>query len=393
MKLLHITSAYPAYIKSFYGNNPQLEEKSYQEQKTAFFYNSFAWSDSWSEALAKLGYETMEIVYNAGPLQNTWWRENIFSTKLPANPMDIAIEQIKQFSPDILWFDDTSTILLEKIQHSCPKIRFLLGWVGSAMPEISLFSSMDLVLSCANESVEKLRILGIQSEQLHHAFDPRILSRIDTSAPKIHALSFIGQIIRGSQFHDQRADLLEKLCRKIDATIFSSIAELNWKHDAKVMAKKIIHIGNLLLNKISTHEINNEISAPRSQRNAALQSHLKPGVYGLEMYQTLANSDTVLNIHADSSPTHASNMRLFETTGIGSCLLTDWRKNITDLFEPDTEIVTYRNADECIEKAVWLTKHKSEAAKIALAGQKRTLENHTFEHRAVRLAEILKKRL
>jgi spore maturation protein CgeB len=100
------------------------------------------------------------------------------------------------------------------------------------------------------------------------------------------------------------------------------------------------------------------------------------------MYQTLADSKVTLNIHADSSPTHASNMRLFETTGVGTCLLTDWKSNLATLFEPDREVIVYSSSAECVEKARWLLANPGPRQAVAMAGQQRTLRDHTFARRA-----------
>ncbi len=83
-------------------------------------------------------------------------------------------------------------------------------------------------------------------------------------------------------------------------------------------------------------------------------------------------------------------MRLFEATGVGSCLLTDWKNNLSDLFEPDAEVVAYRNAEECIEKAEYLLRHEGERQKIAAAGQCRTLRDHTFARRAEQLDQLIR---
>ena len=44
-------------------------------------------------------------------------------------------------------------------------------------------------------------------------------------------------------------------------------------------------------------------------------------------------------------------MRLFEATGSGACLVTDWKENLGELFEPDVEVVTYRSVAECVKKS------------------------------------------
>jgi spore maturation protein CgeB len=108
------------------------------------------------------------------------------------------------------------------------------------------------------------------------------------------------------------------------------------------------------------------------------------------MFQQLLNTRVVFNHHIDISPVSASNMSLFETTGVGACLLTDWKKNLSGLFEPDKEVLTYRSAEECVEKVNYILEHEDERRSIAAAGQLRTLREHTFDNRAARIDEIIR---
>ena len=125
--------------------------------------------------------------------------------------------------------------------------------------------------------------------------------------------------------------------------------------------------------------------------NMNLYRRSLPAVFGMEMFDALYDSDVVLNIHADSSPDFASNMRLYEATGVGSCLLTDNKKNMADLFAPDEEVVVYDSPDECVEKARWLIQHPQEREKIAEAGKKRCLQDHTYDNRAMEFDRIIRR--
>jgi spore maturation protein CgeB len=116
-------------------------------------------------------------------------------------------------------------------------------------------------------------------------------------------------------------------------------------------------------------------------------------LYGIEMFKALSKSKIGFNSHGGVAGDYAANVRLFEVTGVGSCLLTDHKKNITDFFEPDSEVVTYKSVDECIEKVNWLLSHPKELTEIAIAGQKRTLKDNTFERRAEELHEIILREL
>jgi spore maturation protein CgeB len=108
------------------------------------------------------------------------------------------------------------------------------------------------------------------------------------------------------------------------------------------------------------------------------------------MFQQLHDSRVALNTHIDISRRSASNMRLFEATGVGACLLTDWRENLPQLFDTDAEVVAYRDAEECVEKVNYLLAHEDERRAIAAAGQRRTLREHTFAHRAAQIDEIIR---
>ena len=87
------------------------------------------------------------------------------------------------------------------------------------------------------------------------------------------------------------------------------------------------------------------------------------------------------------------NLRLFEATGVGTCLLTDTGQNMIELYEPDTEIVTYGSAEEAIEKVNYLLENESERASIASAGQKKTLSSHTIFHRCQLIDEVFQSKL
>jgi len=114
-----------------------------------------------------------------------------------------------------------------------------------------------------------------------------------------------------------------------------------------------------------------------------------PPLFGLNMFQQLHDSRVALNTHIDISTFNASNMRLFEATGVGTCLLTDWKSNLSGLFELDSEVVAYRDEDECVEKVEYLLGHDSERRSIAAAGQRRTLRDHSFAHRAAQLDGVI----
>lgn len=399
MKLLRITTHYPSYIKDFYLRNPGLSDKSYNEQKTILDTDAFGWSDSWFHSLSPLGYEVMEVSKNVEPMQRTWAGENDLHNPTSLNLEEIAFAQVKKFKPEVLWIDDLSGKLLKRIRSDVPSVRLVLGWVGSAMLQTEIWRQTDLVLSCAQESVDRLRSAGIAAAQLHHGFDPRINARLK-NGPKTIDFSFIGQLIRSNQFHLHRDRLLEKLSSEMEILIFSPSANINWRETGTaILMMACYDVANILKNCGLSNSSIKIIPAigkaahwpfrPVLPVNRKIKPFMKDPLFGLKMFQILRDSKVNLNIHADSSPVFASNMRLFESTGVGTCLLTDWKGNIGQLFEPDKEIVVYKSFDECLEKAKWLLGHPKERDEIGLAGQKRTLKDHTYANRAVELHHLI----
>lgn len=406
MRLLKLNSAYRSYLNYFYTKNPGYSNLSYSAQKKAYFDDGFSWGDAWTYFLAPFGYDVDEIVINEEIMQRQWALEEGIKDWQSIELTHIVLRQIKSFKPDILWFDVVDQKLIELIVENYPDIKFKIGWVGSAVHGREVWSCFDLVLTCAPETRELMSGWGVNIAHLNHAFDPRVINGLHESKDT-HELAFIGQILKGSDFHLKREEMLKQLSERVKLTIFSpgfgeskrwlqefcqtfvKRAFYNIYHCAKSLGKgPILEQKFAIFNKISKWEAKPEYIDKRIDQR--LRKVMRDGVYGLDMLQVIRDSKVVLNIHADSSPKYASNMRLFEVTGVGGCLLTDWKQNIGELFEPDYEVVTYKNLDECLEKARWLLDNESERKKIAEAGKKRVLREHTFEKRAGELDNLLK---
>jgi spore maturation protein CgeB len=104
------------------------------------------------------------------------------------------------------------------------------------------------------------------------------------------------------------------------------------------------------------------------------------------MYQVLRRSRITLNSHIDMAGREAGNMRLFEATGVGVFLLTDFKDNLDTLFAPDGEVAVWRSIDDCLKVIGRMIGDDTGRAAVARAGHARTMAQHTYRHRA---AEIL----
>lgn len=77
----------------------------------------------------------------------------------------------------------------------------------------------------------------------------------------------------------------------------------------------------------------------------------------------------------------AVNQRIFDVPATGSFVLTDWRAQMEQLFEPGKEIAFYKDPDEIPELVSRYLRYPGERKAIALAARQRILKEHTYVHR------------
>jgi spore maturation protein CgeB len=96
-----------------------------------------------------------------------------------------------------------------------------------------------------------------------------------------------------------------------------------------------------------------------------------------------------LNIHAQVVR-EGTNMRTFECAGYGIPQIVEYRAGIEKYFEPDKEILTFRNADEMVAQIRSLLDNPERAKTMAEAARLRASSEHTYYHRIARaLAHLL----
>ncbi len=406
MRLLKLGIYHPSYLRDFYEKRLELKTQLYSVQHRALIDDCFGSSDFWTGALTKLNYETTDIIANAKFLQTSWASENNFNFDENDWLFQIAAAQIKNFRPDVLLVADYSIFtadFLKNVRRECPSIRLVLGWCGAPYNDSSVFREWDVALSCVPEMVADFRVKGIRSNHVNHAFAPRILNQLYPKSQPGVDFGFIGSILKQSQFHIERERLLLQLVESTNLQIWSDIKHPSRKQRRSMFARRKAYdvvaavrsagVSEQLLNALpGLRKIAAWKSPPAFEEcvDEHISHRTRAPLFGIEMFQQLLDTRVVFNNHIDISPVSASNMRLFETTGVGTCLLTDWKENLSDLFEPDKEVLTYRSAAECVEKVKYILEHEDERRELAAAGQLRTLREHTFDNRAARIDEIIR---
>jgi hypothetical protein len=396
-RILRITNLYSEYIDSYYAKNKDYLQQNYQTQYDNLTSDSIELVSSYSKFFRLLGVDAIDLITNATHLQQTWAKENAISFDLPFE--QFIIEQIKFFKPDIVWIDDTRLMnkqWVKELRSKAPFLRLVVSHICAPFNAViqESLSSFDIMFNCAPCTQEKFIELGLTSYSIYHSFDHTLLDRIHHSNAAHESLVFTGSLFTGYGLHRSRIEYIESMLEnELEISIYGNL-ESKSKILKKQLMYHIIHTLNSIglsklvpqmpvLGKFSKY--GDEKIEYYSQR---LLNSVKPPVFGVEMLNLLANSDICFNIHGEIAKKCAGNIRLFEATGVGSCLVTDLKDNMADLFELDKEVVTYSSIDECNEKIDWLLKNPAEAKKIALAGQQRTLKDHTVEKRVQEVNSI-----
>jgi spore maturation protein CgeB len=108
------------------------------------------------------------------------------------------------------------------------------------------------------------------------------------------------------------------------------------------------------------------------------------------MFEIFGKSKVVVNHHGNV-PQFANNMRLYEATGSRALLVTDWKPDLSDIFEDGIDVISYRRPSECIARISYYLENGRERQQIAQRGQTRTLQTHTYLHRMKQLVQLIAK--
>jgi spore maturation protein CgeB len=389
---------YHGYLESFHNKNQALDTYSYDECFDLILNDATEFAVSYNKNFRERGVDANFIISNDLFLQNKWLKERSLKS---VTPQGIITEQVKTLKPEVLWIEDFGSITrqwITDIKKEVSSIKLVLAYHCAPYSQSVLekLQSVDFVFTCTPGIKQDLESKGIRAYLVYHAFDSDFLSRLkDNKNVPRNSVVFSGSLFPGNDYHNERIAFIEKLIEeKIRLSLY-----VNLEKSYKIYLKQSIHIFSEILKRIKLKRVTDSISvfeygrSPIRNYSSKLKKSNHVPLFGIDMYNLFDISDTVLNMHVGVAGNYAGNMRIFEVTGVGSCLLTDNKKNIGDLFETGKEILVYDNVEDCIEKIKWLTTHEEDRKNIASSGQKKTLKYHTVANRSRQIVDIISKEL
>ena len=346
--VLFCTTYYAGFLREHLNRRPDLAQASYNVQRDALLHAFFGDADFYSHAIASCGWVGIDVIPNCEPLQQRWAEEQ----KAAGSWADILVAQVRHHKPDVFYLHDMSLGTRALIEAVRPFVGLIVGQIACPISPQTYLAGFDIIFSSFPHYVKRFRENGITSYYQPLAFDSRVMFRIGAPSRDL-PVTFIGGL---SGHHTKGGRLLEYLAERTPIQF--------WGYGA------------------------GQLPADSKVRRA---HHGE--AWGLDMFHLLARSRITVNRHIDVAENYANNMRLFEATGCGALLVTDYRDNLDELFTIGKEVVAYRSPEECAALIQYYLAHPQEAAAIAQAGRMRTLRDHGYDQRMAQTAEILERHL
>lgn len=120
----------------------------------------------------------------------------------------------------------------------------------------------------------------------------------------------------------------------------------------------------------------------------SLKASYQGEAWGYDYFNILLRSEITINRHGEIARGFANNMRLFEATGCGACLITEHATNLPDLFKPGVECLTYRTPDDLVFTLRAIMGNGGSST-IAARGHRRTMDDHCYENRLPHFLEVI----
>lgn len=346
---------------------PQLRRRPYAEQAAELFGLSIFYGDSYLSAFAAAGLTASQVVPMCRPLQYRWAAEHqlwtppaimmrnplrgIWKRRYGETPVRTALRrivdaQIREARPDVLWVFSGVPVRQADLDRWRQYAGQIILWWSCPLDEQIPYAGFDLILSCIAPLVGEFRRRGCRAEYLPHAFDARACAGVPAlEAGRIPRVAFVGNL---SPDHRGRTQFLDALARQVELDFYGMGVE-------------------------------------QLPADSPLRARYRGPVWGKDLYRVYGSYELVVHKNVDVAGSSASAKRLFESTGMGACLVTEASDELDRLFDRGTEVVVYRDLHDCIATIARLLADPARARAIGERGRRRTLTDHSY---AARVAQI-----
>ena len=432
-RILHVADSVGISPMQDYCEKHDLYQLSYEDILQEFRDQGFIIPANWTVCMRQLGNESIEIIPPFLELQKHWCRENgvSFDESSETIVSDILSLQIKKLKPDVIFFyggmihSGISIDYVANLKSMFPFLKVVASFWGDYRWSSwykSISSVVDILFACNKEYRDKSLSAGIKVWPIpvHSSFDHILYRQLNIKNVALeHNFVFAGATGYLGGLYLQRYENLLYLLKNTQLKCWATEPKLSLsnkrrnikdaKNNLREGLKKITIDGMTNLDIYHLNKLNDFLrTKTRSTTITRLielvidkkqgTEEYKPAVFPYDYkplselypsrildgfipnyFELLASAIVIFNAHRDE-PADYSNIRIFEATGVGSCLITDKPDKVKQYFEPDEEILTYGCVEECVEKVRYVLDNENVRREIATKGQLRTMKEYTIMH-------------
>lgn len=199
---------------------------------------------------------------------------------------------------------------------------------------------------------------------LFYHFDPHALKELNRkSKKKSYYLPFAADILPSTDFPNRKEKKTYKL-------VFIG----NYNNRREKYLKSVADLGL-------------HIWGDERWASSELKDNYRGYLPNSKLKEVLNKSTIALNIQHDY-PSSGAVLRVFEITGSGTPLLSEYRKDIAKLYQEGSEVVLFKTPSELRSKAIYLLSHVNKSNAMAKRAFLATKRKHTY---VIRLKQLLKR--
>ena len=362
MKFFQFAKFYDPYLNQFYRERPELHTADYESLLRALLDDAFSCGMLYGNCMQARGYEGRLVIPNFEPAQRAWAYEHGCLGLWDDNwRVRIVKEQIDRFKPDVLFATHSVDEYDSKfIRALSGKPALTIAWRAASISADTDYSEYDLLLSsdpgCRRQGLAQ----GARSACHFLPGFPIGVSKRLEHVPKEVDISFSGQ----------------------------------WTPEHKTQNEYLKAVGKATLGWQGGFSLAYYLAGtPPEQLPAAVAMYNHGARWGLSMFTVLKQARIAINAIKDIAQGGSASIRQFETTGVGTFLLTEYHDSLREFFEPGQEIETFRSEGEQLEKIRYYLDHPEQRDAIAARGQARCHTAHSMEARMAWFDEIVKEAL
>jgi hypothetical protein len=246
--------------------------------------------------------EVFFTIWNYERMQWKWAEEHGMQTK---NLQEIKQAQIQHFKPDV--FYDFSAMLDKDFLEKYPIDRKIIkvAWFGIIQDSPDLFPNYHFRVSLHRPYIAQWQQKGLACFELQPAFDDR-WKKYDQAEKPIDIL-FYGQFLN-RMFRD-RNDFITMLMKYAKEESDLNIRVHLTLQSRRKVRKQILGVGIPKWHEYFPSDF--------------VMENALPPIYGEALYSTIGQSKFVINGYTNHNLYFKSNMRLFESLGCGSLLISE----------------------------------------------------------------------